>query len=321
MMKCSMILTACLALVLASGNPYVINLFVVCAVYALPAIGLSMLMGYTGQISLGQSAFVGIGAYASVLLALHLQLDPWISLILATLVSAFSAWALGWLVFRLKGHHLAMATLAIALILHTVLVEWRDVTGGPDGLSAIDPLSVAGLTLVSDSAFLPLAWLFCLLGLVLADHLVRSPMGLAMRTVSKNEAIAHSLGIDAARIKRNVMCLSGAYAGLGGALYAHWIGYISPGPFSVGFSIKLLLIVALGGVSGIWNVLFGVFIVVIVSEWLKPLGRFDVVIYGLLLITVMIYCRQGVVTAMQDLFHRCQGKRQIASAITKKEPV
>ncbi|TDN43511.1 branched-chain amino acid ABC transporter permease [Azoarcus indigens] len=299
-----LILAAVLALAAFSNNPYVINLLVVCGLYALPAIGLSLLMGYTGQISLGQSAFVGVGAYGSVLLAQHLQLDPWYSLALATALSAFTAWSLGWLVFRLKGHHLAMATLAIALILHTVLVEWRSVTGGPDGISAIDPISIAGYALLDDLHFLPLAWLVCYAGLCLADYLVRSPFGLAMRTVSENEAVARSLGIDAAQVKRKVMALSGAYAGLGGALYAHWIGYISPEPFSVAFSIKLLLIVALGGVSGVWNVLFGVFIVVIVSEWLKPLGRLDVVIYGLLLIVVMIYCRQGAVAALAGLYRK-----------------
>lgn len=317
-MKRILIVAAVVALAAFTDNPYLINLLVVCALYALPAIGLSLLMGYTGQISLGQSAFVGIGAYGSVLIAQHLQLDPWYSVALATALSAFSAWSLGWLVFRLKGHHLAMATLAIALILHTVLVEWRSVTGGPDGISTIDPISVMDYALLSDLHFLPLAWLVCCTGLCLADYLVRSPFGLAMRTVSENEAVARSLGIDAAQVKRKVMAVSGAYAGLGGALYAHWIGYISPEPFSVAFSIKLLLIVALGGVSGVWNVLFGVFIVVVVSEWLKPLGRLDVVIYGLLLIVVMIHCRQGAVAAFAGLLQKLPRRLRPGAAVDIK---
>ena len=321
MMK-SILAMSVLGIAIAMDNPYVINLLVVCAIYALPAIGLSLLMGYTGQISLGQSAFVGIGAYGSVLLAQGLNIDPWFSVLLAMALSAFCAWALGWLVFRLKGHHLAMATLAIALIFHTVLVEWNSVTGGPDGLGGIDPFSLGGIDLITDAQFLPLVWVACVGGLWAADFLVRSPFGLEMRTVRENESVARSLGIDAAQVKRKVMTLSGAYAGLGGALYAHWIGYISPEPFSVAFSIKLLLIVAVGGVSGVWSVLFGVFVVVIVSEWLKPFGQLDVIIYGVLLVTVMIYCRNGVVASVRDVFialrNRFAGKSGAALEVAKR---
>lgn len=294
-MKAVLILVAALAAALAAGNAYLVNLLVVCAIYAIPAIGLSMLMGYTGQISLGHGAFVAFGAYLAAWLTRTLDLDPWLGVIAATACSALLAWCVGWIVFRLKGHHLAMATLALALIVHIVLVQWRSVTGGPDGLSGIPALTIGSFSLASDQAVYVLAWGLCALGLAMAHNLGSSPMGLAMRSVSESERVALSLGIDAARVKRKVIALSGAYAGLGGALYAYWMGYISPDPFNVSFSIKLLLIVALGGAAGVWNVLFGTFVVVIVSEWLKPFGRLDVVIYGALLVSVMIFMRDGLV--------------------------
>jgi branched-chain amino acid transport system permease protein len=303
-MKRLLLLACFLGAVYALGNGYVVNLFVVAALFALPALGLSLLMGYTGQLSLGHAAFVGLGAYASAVASKSLGLDPWLTVVLATALSTLTAWGIGWLVFRLRGHHLAMATLAFGIIVHVGFVEWRSVTGGQDGISGIGPLSIAGFALSTDMAIYPLAWLVCLFGMLLASNLVQSPAGLTMRVVAESEAVAGSIGIASARLKRQIMALSGAYAGLGGALYAHWIGYISPGPFDVGFSIRLLLIVALGGFAGIWSVLFGVFFVVLISELLKPFGRYDVVIYGVLLVVVMIYCPRGLLLGLVDLYRR-----------------
>lgn len=304
-----------LALVLASGNAYLINLCVVAAMTTLPALGLSLLMGYTGQISLGHAAFVGIGAYASALLCRSLGLDPWLAIPLATALSALTAWCIGWLVFRLRGHHLAMATLAFGIIVHVVLVEWRSFTGGQDGLTDVPALQLAGIDLRSDAAMFCIAWAACLLAIVLAGNLVRSPFGFAMRTVAESEAVAGSIGIASASLKRKVMALGGAYAGFGGALYAHWLGYISPGPFDVGYSVRLLLVVALGGFSGLWSVVFGVFFVVITSEALKPFGRFDVVIYGVLLVFVMVRCPQGLLAGLQQLLGKLAGsaRRRLGS--------
>ncbi|KTT27660.1 branched-chain amino acid ABC transporter permease [Pseudacidovorax intermedius] len=295
---------AVLALVLASGNAYLINLFVIAAMTTLPAIGLSLLMGYTGQISLGHAAFVGLGAYTSALLCKLLGLSPWLAIPLATTLSALAAWCIGWLVFRLRGHHLAMATLAFGIIIHVAMVEWRSVTGGQDGLADVPPLQLLGIDLRADAAMLCIAWAACLVGILLAGNLVRSPFGFAMRTVAENEAVAGSVGIASASLKRKVMALGGAYAGFGGALYAHWLGYISPGPFDVGYSVRLLLVVALGGFSGLWSVVFGVFFVVLISEALKPFGRFDVVIYGVLLVFVMVRCPQGLLAGLQQLSGR-----------------
>jgi branched-chain amino acid transport system permease protein len=317
-MKRLLLLALFLAGILAMGNAYVTNLFVVAALFALPSLGLSLLMGYTGQLSLGHAAFVGLGAYASAIATRNLGLNPWVSLALAAGLTSFIAWAIGWLVFRLRGHHLAMATLAFGIIVHVGLVEWRSVTGGQDGLSAIPPLSLGGFDLVSDAAMFPLAWLVCLCGMLLASNLVTSPAGLMMRAVSESEAVAGSIGISSARLKRQIMAISGAYAGIAGALYAHWLAYISPGPFDVGFSIRLLLMVALGGFAGIWSVLFGVFFVVLIGEFLKPFGRYDVVIYGVLLVVVMIYCPRGMLVGLADLYRailaRARGRATKADA-------
>lgn len=291
-----------LAAVHLAGSGYLTNLFVITALFALPALGLSLLMGYTGQISLGHAAFVGLGAYASAILVKAFGLSPWIAMAMAVAVATLAAWAIGWLVFRLRGHHLAMATLAFGIIIHVATVELRGLTGGQDGLSGIPSLEFFGYRMGSDAAIFPFAWAVCVAAMLLAQNLVHSPAGYAMRAVAENEAVAASLGIAPDRIKRRIMALSGLYAGAGGAIYAHYLGYISPGPFDVGFSIKLLLMVALGGFSGIWSVLFGVFFVVMTGELLKPFGRYDVILYGVLLVAVMIWCPRGLLDGLGRLW-------------------
>jgi branched-chain amino acid transport system permease protein len=308
------VLLVALAAVYLSGSGYLMNLFVVTALFTLPALGLSLLMGYTGQISLGHAAFVGLGAYGTAILVKATGTSPWLTMAAAVALTTLAAWAIGWLVFRLRGHHLAMATLAFGIIVHVATVELKTITGGQDGLSAIPSLEILGYRLGSDAAIFPVVWLVCIGAILLAENLVRSPAGYAMQAVAENEAVAASLGIAPDRIKRRIMALSGAYAAVGGALYAHYLGYISPSPFDVGFSIKLLLMVALGGFAGIWSVLFGVFFVVLTGEALKPFGNYDVVLYGALLVIVMIWCPRGLLDGLSVLWRSAIARMQKATA-------
>jgi branched-chain amino acid transport system permease protein len=293
-----------LCAVFFSGNAYLINLSIVTALFTLPALGLSLLMGYTGQISLGHAAFVGLGAYGTAMLCKGVGLNPWMAIVAGTLFAAFAAWAIGWLVFRLRGHYLAMATLAFGIIIHLVTVGLRGLTGGQDGLSGIPSLSVFGYVLNSDAKFFPFVWGVCILAIMLAGNLVHSPAGYAMRAVAESEPVASSVGIAPDRLKRHVMALSGLYAGLGGALYAHYLGYISPSPFDVDFSVRLLMMVAMGGFAGIWSVLFGTLFIVVAGELLKPFGTYDTVLYGTLLVIVMIWCPRGLLEGIGSLWRR-----------------
>jgi branched-chain amino acid transport system permease protein len=283
------------------GSGYIANLLVVIGLHALPAIGLALLMGYTGQISLGHAAFYGLGAYGAALIGRHFGLNPWLDILVAAVIVAVIARWIGALVFRLKGHHLAMATLAFGIIVHIGLVELRDLTGGPNGLTGIPPLSVLGHKLVSDFSILPVVWTACIAMMVLAQNLVNSPLGLSMRAIAENEPVAASIGNDVGAVKRHIMMLSGFMAALGGGLYAHYIGYLSPGPFDVGFSIRLLLIVAVGGFASIWGVLFGVAFVTLIGEMLKPLGSYDVIAYGALLIVAIILFPRGLLAGLGGL--------------------
>lgn len=280
---------------------YVTNILIVIGLQAMAALGLSLLMGYAGQISLGHAAFYGLGAYGSALIALHSGINPWLGILAAVAVAGLLGWGLGWMVFRLKGHHLAMATLAFGIIVHVCFVELSEWTGGPNGLPDIPPLALFGFSFVTDAQVFPIVWIICIILIFLAENLVRSPIGLSMRAVGENERVAASLGTAPNARKRMVMLVSAVYAAIGGGLYAHYIGYLSPSPFDVGFSIKLLVIVAIGGFARIWGVLFGVAFVTLLSEALKPLGDYDTIVFGVLLVWTMIYCPQGLLEKIREL--------------------
>jgi branched-chain amino acid transport system permease protein len=267
---------------------YVTNLLIVVALQATVAIGLSLLMGYTGQISIGHAALYGLGAYGSALLALRAGLNPWVAIAAATAGVAALAWGLGWLIFRLRGHYLAVATLGLGIIVQVAFVEMRGVTGGPDGLSGIPPLAIAGWFLDNDLRFYPVAWLACLAALWMATQLIESPLGLSMRAIGESERATAALGTDVAALKRAILVVSAVFAAAAGGLYAHYIGFVSPQPFGVGFSIRLIVIVAAGGFTSVWGALIGTAFVAIVGQVLQPLGHLDVIVYGLMLIALMI---------------------------------
>src|SRR5579883_127122 len=294
-------LAALLVLSALSHNSYLISLAVVIGLQAMPAIGLALIAGYTGQISLGHAAFYGLGAYGAALIGKWLGIPAWLDVMLATALVALLAWTIGWLVFRLKGHYLAMATLAFGIIVQVGFVELRDVTGGPNGLTGIPPLAVFGHALDSDLAFLPAVWIVTIAAIVGAENLIASPTGLEMLAISESEHVARSVGTNVQSVKRLIMMVSGLCCALGGSLYAHYVGYLSPGPFDVGFSVKLLLMVAIGGFADVWGVVFGVIFITIVGELLKPLGAYDVVAYGVLLVVSVIYCPNGLLRGASTL--------------------
>jgi branched-chain amino acid transport system permease protein len=307
-----------LAISLKFGNDYTTSLLIVIGLQSLPAIGLALLSGYTGQISLGHAAFYGLGAYGAALIGSALHVPAWVDIVVASLIVAGLAWAISWLAFRLSGHHLAMATLAFGIIVQIGLVEMHGLTGGPNGLGGIAPLSLFGRDLVSDTDVLLVVAAVAIIAIALASNLISSPMGIVMRAISESGRVAASLGTDVEAVKRRVMMVSGLFAALGGGLYAHYIGYLSPGPFDVGFSIRLLLMVAVGGFSNLWGVLFGVAFVTLIGEALKPLGAYDVIAYGALLVVSVTTFPKGLPTGLARIilsgFTRLRGTTTVRAA-------
>jgi branched-chain amino acid transport system permease protein len=189
-----------------------------------------------------------------------------------------------------------MATLAFGIIVHVGLVELRGLTGGPNGIGGIPSLNFFGRDLLFDKDIFPFVWGDCIIAILLAENLMRSPHGLVLRAVGSREHVVGTLGNDADRAKRLVLAIGAVFAAVAGAIYAHYIGYLSPSPFTVAFSIKLLVMVAIGGFARIWGVLLGVVFVTLLNELLKPFGQVELLLYGALLIFTMIYCPNGLLS-------------------------
>ena len=294
-------------LIVIAGLPFAVHsryyqsIAVIIGFHTIVAVGLSLLMGYAGQVSLGHAAFYGLGAYASAIASTRLGLDPWVAMPLAAVLTGGLAAAIGTPIFRLRGHFLAMATLGWGIIVSIVFNELREVTGGPSGLTGIPNLALFGLPLDTDARYYYLVWAVCLGILFLSQNIVRSRTGRALRAIHASEEAALSVGVDVAHYKVKVFALSAVYASIAGSLYAHYVTFVSPQPFGFMFSVKLVVMAVVGGLASIWGAIFGAAGITLLGESLHELGQLDVVVFGLILMVVVITLPQGLTRGILDL--------------------
>jgi branched-chain amino acid transport system permease protein len=287
------VLVAVLPLLLSNG--YYQSVLVFIGINAIVALGLNLLMGYAGQISLGHAAFHAMGAYASGILTATYHVNPWLAMACSVVFASAVALVVGVPTLKLSGHYLAIATLGVGMIVSIVLVQWVSLTGGTSGLTDIPTLSVAGFPLNSDLRYYYLVWGVCLLLTLLSINLVNSRFGRALRAIHVSEVAAATCGVNVARLKLQVFVLSAAYAGLAGSLYAHYVHFISPERrFGFPFSIEAVVMVVLGGLGNIWGSLLGSGTVTALGEFLRQFGDYDVAAFGLILMLAMIFLPQGI---------------------------
>jgi len=291
---------------LVGGNQYFISLLVFLGINGIITMGLSLLMGYAGQISLGHAAFYGIGAYSSGVLTTKYSVHPVGAFFVGIFLSALIAWLVGKPTLRLKGHYMAVATLGFGEILFIVFNELSPLTGGPSGLSGIPSLTIFGIP-IEGATYLYLVWGLVILLLIFSLNVINSRVGRALRAVHGNELAANSMGVDASRYKVQVFVLSAIYASMAGSLYAHFITFISPSSFGLMFSILLLMMVVVGGAGTIWGALLGAAVLTLLPEYLRGLEDFEVLAYGAILMIVLLYMPQGILEGVRSLLAR--GKR------------
>jgi branched-chain amino acid transport system permease protein len=299
-------LLAILYPLLVGDNQYFISLLVFLGINGIITMGLSLLMGYAGQISLGHAAFYGIGAYSSGVLTTKYSVHPVGAFFIGIFLSALIAWLVGKPTLRLKGHYMAVATLGFGEILFIVFNELSPLTGGPSGLSGIPSLTIFGIP-IEGATYLYLVWGLVILLLIFSLNVINSRVGRALRAVHGNELAANSMGVDASRYKVQVFVLSAIYASMAGSLYAHFITFISPSSFGLMFSILLLMMVVVGGAGTIWGALLGAAVLTLLPEYLRGLEDFEVLAYGAILMIVLLYMPQGILEGVRSLLAR--GKR------------
>jgi branched-chain amino acid transport system permease protein len=281
------------------------TLMIFIGISTIVTVGLCLLMGYTGQVSLGQAAFYGLGAYFSAVLSKTYSVNPWLAMLIAAAATGFFAYVIGFPIFRLRGNYLAMATLGLGLIMWILFGQLSSITGGPDGMAGIPYLSIGGF--VFDTSFKRyfLVWFFCLATLLISQNIVRSRSGRALRAIHGSEAAAESIGINATHFKVKIFVLSAVYASLAGSLLVHHLRFVSPQSFDFLASVRFVVMAVIGGLASIWGAIFGAGTTRILSdELLLGFGEWDVVIYGAILIVVMIFMPEGLFVKLQELFER-----------------
>ena len=277
-------------------------------------VGLNLLIGYAGQISMGHAAFFGMGGYLSAIITTKVTpcmlsgsflpqwLMAWITIPLAMIFTGIIAFLVGVPIMRLKGNYLVMATLGFNVIFEMVLVEWDSLTGGSNGMAGVPYLSVGSFVFNSDKKFYFLIWSLSLLALIISFNLINSRVGRALKAIHDSEVAANTMGVNAQRYKVKVFILSAMIASFAGSVYAHYITVITPKSFDVLYSIQLVIMVIVGGIGSIWGSLFGATLLILLSEALHIMEKFNVVTQGLILMLVMIFFPEGLIPGILNYF-------------------
>ena len=307
------LLTALVVLlpIIFPDNYYVTVVAVAAGLHAILAVGLNLLMGYAGQISLGHAAFFGIGAYTSAILTTRFGWSPWPAMAAGLGLTGIIAFLMARPILRLKGHYLAMATLGLGIIVHIILVQAEELTGGPDGLGGIPDLSIFGWQVNSD-----LRWYFVigttmLLVVWLALNVIASRSGRALRALHGSEVAAEMMGVNTAATKTGVFVLAAIIASLAGSLFSHQQTFISPDSFSFFFSIELVTMVVLGGMASTYGAVFGAIVLTFLPELLVVFEDYEVMIFGAILMLMMIFLPQGLFVGLQELLARSWRKKAL----------
>ncbi len=269
--------------------------------FGIAALGLNLLMGFAGQVSLGHAGFMGIGAYAVAIGPTAFGIPPVLSFILGALLSALVAFVVGRPILRLKEHYLAVATLGFGILLAIVFTNEANWTGGPDGM-AVPQLILFNWPLRGAAVWYWILAVSFLVGAVIALNLINSPTGRALRAIHDSEVAARVLGIDVAQKKLMIFVISAVYTSIAGSYLALLDGYITPQISGFLRSIELVAMVVLGGMGSVAGSLVGAAVLVILPQALTLFDEYEHVVLGLIVMGVMIFLRAGIVPSLAAAF-------------------
>lgn len=266
-------------------------------IFALAVVGLNLLMGFAGQVSLGHAGFLGIGAYSVAIGPVHFGAPSWLCLFVGAVLSGAVAFAVGRPILKLKGHYLAVGTLGFGLLVAIVLTNEAGWTGGPDGMN-VPALTLFGWRVHGSDAWYWIAGATFVGGFLLALNLKESPTGRALQAIHDSEIAARVLGIDVARKKLAVFIISAMYASVAGSFLALFNGLITPDVAGFLGSIELVAMVVLGGMGSIFGSLVGAAVLVVLPQVLTIFHEYEQALLGLIVMVFMIFLRQGIVPSV-----------------------
>lgn len=286
---------------LAFPNAYFYDVAVNALFNAVVCVGLNLLIGYGGQISLGHAGFFALGAYGSAILTARYGLPSLVAMLAAAAGVGVLAFVVGRPILKLKGHYLAMATLGIGIIIHIVLKTESWLTGGPDGMG-VDPFQIAGFAIAGDTSWYWVGAALLLLAVWLAQNLIDSPVGRALRAVHGSEVGAEVVGVDTTRYKVLVFVVSAVFASLVGSLFAHKNAFITPDIGSFFRSIELVTMVVLGGMASTFGAVIGAVILTLLPQFLTAFEDYEAMVLGAIMMGTMIFLPKGLLPSLRLLF-------------------
>lgn len=264
-------------------------------IYAIFVSGLNIFMGLTAQVSFGQSAFAAIGGYTSAVLTTTYEWTVIPAMLVGLIAAIAAAFVIGYPTLRLKGHYLAMATLAIGLIVYEIAVEWESVTQGYLGISGIPPLGIGPFEAVSDRQILVTLSVIVLLVAFCVMRIRQSRLGRAFAAVAGSEDAAIALGINAPRYKLLSFLLAAGLASISGSLLVHVVGYVSPEVFGLHMVVLAFTMIYVGGLGTVAGPIVGALVVNLLPEIFRSLSDSQDLAYGVVLIIILIYAPRGLV--------------------------
>jgi branched-chain amino acid transport system permease protein len=300
-------------------NQYFLHVLISAGIFTIAAMSLNLLLGYTGQLSLGHVAFFGIGAYTSALLSLGFDLkltesytlviDPcpvWVAFLMGVAVAGIFGWFIGKISFKVRGAYFVIVTISFAQVVRLIALNWVDLTEGPMALNNIPPLMIP-IPGVEEIAFykkLPNYYLVlavCVLSYLIIRRLVKSRAGRAFIALRENESLAESIGVDVTRFLVLAAVVSAAVAGAAGGLYTHYVRIVDPDIFLFIYTVTMVIMVITGGKGTLAGPVVGGIIFGILPEVLREFARPEIqwIIYGAIMILIIFFLPEGIVPALQ----------------------
>lgn len=297
--------------VVLQSQVYVIFVLCTIGIYVIVNSGLDIVYGYSGQISIGQAGFYAIGAYVSALLSVRLGMPVFLTMIAGALAAAVVGIVIAIPATRVEHHFLALVTIGFGEIVWLVFQNGGALTGGADGIVAIPPLRLGSLVFADYHSYYYVILVCVILALAVKASLINSRIGRAFMAIKYNPAASAAFGIDLVKYKVMAFAIGAFYAGLGGALYAHLIWFVSPETFTLNQSVLFLTMVLLGGSGSLWGPVMGTVLLIVVLEILQGFGTYQMAIYGVIIMLILFLMPQGIAGGIEGMVRKRKAARLV----------
>ncbi len=279
----------------ALAQPYLLHIMILCFLYAIPAVGLNLMLGYTGLVSLGHIAFAGVGAYTAAVLMVDAHWNFWLALLAGVLGAGIAGAAIGVICLRFRTHFFMIVTLAFGLMLYSVMNNWDEVTRGAAGFPGIPrPAPLGSFSFGPLANYYYLALAAAAAAFAVQWSVVRSRFGRVLAALRQDERLTQAKGVNALRYKTAVFALGSALAGLGGVLHVSFLRVAAPATFSLAESINAVLIVIVGGAGSLAGPALGALLFVGLPEYLRVAAEWRLVAFGAILVLIVLFAPHGL---------------------------